>query len=250
MFNSETMKLGRKAIKRDSRTMRLSRYFTAELPAPPASCDYSKGITQFGMMLNDQLGCCTIAGIGHALQTWTANVSTEITVPDSSILTFYEKWDGYVQCDPSTDQGGIELDVLKNWKNSDFSGYKLNAYGSIHPAATDHVKQAINLFGGVYIGISLPLSAQNQIGSTWDVAGGKSGAAGSWGGHAVFVLAYDDKGLTCVTWGELQKMTWDFWNTYVDECYGLVSPDWIGANGNSPCGFNLAQLESDVAQIT
>jgi len=46
------------------------------------------------MMLNDRLGCCTISAVGHAVQTWTANaLGRELTVPDSTILEYYEKWD-------------------------------------------------------------------------------------------------------------------------------------------------------------
>ena len=70
-----TYRLGRKCVKTDSRTLRLAKY-TADLPTPPASSDWTKGITQWGMMLNDTLGDCTIAGLGHALQVWTVNAST------------------------------------------------------------------------------------------------------------------------------------------------------------------------------
>ena len=81
-------------------------YLTGALPAAPARVDYTHGITDWGMMLNDQLGCCTIAAVGHAVQTWTANaMGRELTVPDSAILEHYEKWDGYNPADPSTRPG-------------------------------------------------------------------------------------------------------------------------------------------------
>ncbi len=77
MADHSKMKLGRKAIKTDTRTLALGRYLTPSLPPPPAAQDWTKGITAWGMMLNgpepsepqfpDGLGDCTIAGCGHAI---------------------------------------------------------------------------------------------------------------------------------------------------------------------------------------
>src|SRR5580658_8869232 len=64
MFDHTKAKLGKKAPKIDSRTLRLAKYLTA-VPPPPASCDWTKGVTEWGMMLNDALGDCTCAAIGH-----------------------------------------------------------------------------------------------------------------------------------------------------------------------------------------
>jgi hypothetical protein len=244
------MRLGRKAIKTDSRTLRLARYFLGALPPSPTSKDWTKGLTSFGMMLNDSLGCCTIAGVAHAIQIFSANSGAEVTIPDSDILTAYEQWDGYSPSDPSTDQGGVELDVLTDWKASGFFGHVLDGFADVDPSHTENVQQAINLFGGLYIGLGLPLSAQAQVGGLWDVAAGSDGDPGSWGGHCVFVAAYDVQGLTCITWGALQKMTWAFWNKYVDEAHTLISQDFIAATGLDPSGFDLAALEADIAQIS
>jgi hypothetical protein len=242
-------KLGRKAIKTDTRTLMLARYFTSALPAPPRAADWTRGMTSWGMMLNDKLGDCTIAGIGHAVQVWSANAFQEITVSDDVILAAYEQWNGYNPVDPSTDQGGIELDVLTDWKANGLAGHRLLAFADPKAANLVEVRQSIALFGGVYIGISLPLTAQSQ--DVWDVVpddGSGSSAAGSWGGHAVFVPAYDANGFTCITWGQQKKMTTAFWQMYVDEAHALLSPDWLTAKG-SPSGFDLAQLEADLALI-
>jgi len=85
MADHSKMKLGRKAIKTDTRTLAFGDYLTPALPPPPPAADWTKGITSWGMMLNDSLGDCTIAGCGHALQVWTANTSGIVTVPDPTI---------------------------------------------------------------------------------------------------------------------------------------------------------------------
>jgi hypothetical protein len=242
------MKLGRKAIKTDSRTLMLGKYLTSSLKPPPAKADWTKGITSWGMMMNDSLGDCTIAGAGHAVQVWTANSSKMVTVPDSTIESFYEKWDGYVPGDPSTDNGGVELDVLNDWKKNGFAGTALTAFADPKASNLVQVRQSIALFGGVYIGLGLPITAQKQ--DIWDVVpnGGAKAKPRSWGGHCVFVPKYDQKSFTCITWGQPKVMTVAFWKKYCDEAHTLLSPAWISAKG-APSGFNLAQLTADLGMI-
>lgn len=249
-MNLSKMKLGRKAVKHDVRTLLMARYFTEALPPPASTADWTGGLTSFGQMLNDSLGCCTIAGCGHATQTWTKAVGLEVTVPDSTILRYYEAWDGYDPNDPSTDQGGVELDVLTDWRKQTFAGVALSAFAAVNPLETDNVKRTIGLFGGAYIGLGLPVTAQTQ--ETWHVVrnGGADAEPGSWGGHCVWVAGYDAEGLTVITWGALKRMTWNFWNKYVDEAYGLISTSFINPSGVSPSGFNFEQLSLDLQQVT
>ncbi len=73
MTDHSLMKLGKLAARRDPRTLRLARYLAPALPPPPAQVDYTCGVKDWGMMLNDRLGCCTIAAVGHAVQAWRLN---------------------------------------------------------------------------------------------------------------------------------------------------------------------------------
>jgi hypothetical protein len=248
VVDHKKMKLGRKAVKTDTRTLKLRDYLTATLPPPPPAADWTKGITGWGMMLNDQLGDCTIAACGHAVQVWTANTGTILTVPDSSIEAMYEKWDGYVPGDASTDTGGVELDVLNDWRQQGLDGHTLLAFADPALSSIDEIRHSIALFGGVYIGLALPLTAQNQ--DVWDVVAGAGANANknSWGGHCVFVPKYDQNGFTCITWGQLKTMTIAFWNQYCDEAHALLGQDWMSAKG-SPQGFDQAQLEADLKAI-
>jgi hypothetical protein len=75
------------------------------------------------------------------------------------------------------------------------------------------------------------------------------GKPGSWGGHAVPVVAYDTRGLTVVTWGALQVMTWSFWDTYCDEGYAIISKDYLTKKKDTPEGFNMQQLQADLADL-
>ena len=80
-------KLRKKPPRFDPRTLKIERYFTTALPAPPPRVDWSRGFNiNYGMMLNDTLGDCTEAKKGHAVQVWTLCNGRMVTVPDSVVL--------------------------------------------------------------------------------------------------------------------------------------------------------------------
>jgi hypothetical protein len=252
------MKLGKQQAKFDPRTLRFKDYALATYTPPPFA-SYTWGVTNWGMMLNgpeatmpagvpaDGLGDCTIAACGHAIQVWTHDT---VTVTDEVILSYYEKFCGYVLGNESTDNGGVEIDVLNDWKSQTFSGHVLRGFVAPQPQNFTHVQHSIAEFGGIYIGLQLPNSAmtQSQNGQVWDVVADDGGIAG---GHAVFCPAYhtndpnvDKKTtITCVTWGGLQKMTIDFWDKYCDESYCLLGAAW------TPKGIDIAELEADLATV-
>jgi hypothetical protein len=238
-------RLGRKAVVRDSRTFKLAKYLNkAVLPTPPVSVDWTKGTQSWGMMLNDQLGDCTIAGAAHAIQVWTQANESMVTLPDSVIESFYETWDGYRPNDPDSDQGGIELNVLKQWRNGGMDGHKLDAFADADVQDINEVKLAIYLFGGLYIGFDVPNNMDETPGAIWDIAG----AGPISGGHCVHVAGYDTNYVYVISWGSVYKMTWAFWLKYVDEAHTLLSFDWI-KNSVSPNGFAQAVLEQDLSAI-
>jgi hypothetical protein len=136
------------------------------------------------------------------------------------------------------------LDVLGLWRAHGIGRHHIGAYAKV--SVYDHVlmRTACWLFGGLYLGLSLPISAQDQ--QTWDFTGSLSGThtPGSWGGHAVDVVRYDANTLTIVTWGALKKMTWAFADRYCDEAYCLLSNDFLKGK-HAPNGFDLDAKKSD-----
>lgn len=243
-------KLGKKSARKDPRTLRLMDYASL-LPPAPSSCNLSSKMTNIGMMLNDSLGDCTCATVGHIIQQWTAACGSQIILPDSDILALYEKVGGYVAGNPSTDEGAVALDVLNYWAKNGISDHNLVAYACLDTNHIAQAKAAIYYFGAAYIGVELPESAAKQ--NIWDVPWlgtlGK-GKKGSWGGHAIPIVAYDSSFVYCVTWGEIKAMTWSFYTTYCDEAYALLSMDWINtATKLSPENFDLAALQLDLHNI-
>lgn len=239
-----TVRLGKLARKFDPAIRAIAPMSHVWPPAPATVNWADKADQNFGMMMNDRLGDCTCAAGGHLVQVWTSQTRpNEITVLDDDVGKFYQGACGWNPADPATDQGGIETVVLRYWQKNPLAGHKLDAVGSVAPGSRTDVKAAIWLFGGCYIGVQLPISAQSQ--GIWDVpVQGPigSGEPGGWGGHAVCVVGYNDDGLDFVSWGKLMRMTWRFWDTYCDEAYALLSPDWFAATDVAPPNFKYQQL--------
>jgi hypothetical protein len=243
-------RLGKQPPRSDLRTLQLTNYLKVEaLPAPPSELNYGKKLPpNWGMMGNNKIGDCTCAAAGHSIQEWSKiGGKALITIPDSAVLAAYEAVSGYNPEDPKTDRGANELDLLNYWRKTGIGGYRITAYVGLEPHNSDHVKDAIDIFGNCYIGLALPVSAQTQL--IWTVPPGGPvghGAPGSWGGHAVIVVGYDARTLTVVTWGKLQQMTWQFWDTYCDEAYGLLCTQLWKKN---PVNLDVATLMADLQAV-
>ena len=245
------MKLGRLPPRNDPRTLRLARYLTPDLPPAPESVDYGAAVPSWPMYRNDAIGDCTCAAAGHCIEAWTqASRGAAALVSDADVLAAYEAVSGYVPGIPASDTGAVELDVLRYWRSRGVGGHQIGAFASVDPGQVEQVKHAVHLFGGAYLGVALPVSAEGQV--VWDVVDPSlSGPSrpGSWGGHAINVVAYDAGGLTVVTWGALRRMTWAFFGAYVDEAWALLSPDWLGADAHAPVGLDLEQLRADLDAV-
>ncbi|HWJ33262.1 MAG TPA: hypothetical protein VNR59_13075 [Gaiellaceae bacterium] len=244
-----TGKLGKLPVRTDVRTLALGRYLdTAELPPPPATFDEAARVPDWPMYANDRIGDCTTAAAGHMIEAWTAAAHGRATeLPERAVL---DAFDAVKLVDPVTgEEGAIELDVLVYWRKHGIGGHRIGAFARLPVHDHTVVRAAAWLFGGVYIGLQLPLTARDQ--EVWDWTGSLSGEAlpGSWGGHAVDVVSYDEAGLTIVTWGSLKRMTWSFWDRYCDEAYALLARDFLEA-GRAPNGFDLPALQRDLRLVT
>ena len=253
-------KLGKRPARLDARTLKMAHYLKhpAALPIPPAEVSYVVDVPSWPMLLNDQLGDCVIAAMGHMVQQWTffsGGPAAMQVMTDAEALAAYEAIAGYNPADPTTDQGTDMLTALNYWRNTGITVagklHKIAGYVSIDPTNALQVQLAIWIFGNLFTGVALPVSAQSE--NDWTVPdGGIYGAAGqpgSWGGHCIPIDARSPITATCVTWGERLKMSHNFFTDYCDELYAVLSNDWIGSNGLAASGIDLKALQADIAQL-
>ena len=206
------------------------------------------------MFLNDQLGDCVPAAMAHMIEQWSFYATgVQAGITNQQVLGAYEVLGGYIPGDPTTDNGVVMLSALQWWKNTGFAGHKILAYMSVDWTNLTEVFQAIQLFGNVFYGLALPISAQSGEGWTVGLGGPENGgfntAVGGWGGHCVPVVAASPETLTCITWGQRLKMSHNFFADYAEEAYVVLSPDWFSKLGTSPTGLDLNQLTADLAVL-
>lgn len=253
-ISGDDVKLGRnKPYTRAEKPRLVLEHYLDHLPAPHATVDRASKVASWPMYLNDSIGDCTCAAIGHVIQGWTAySQGTAVAVPDNAILKAYEDVSGYDPATGANDNGAVEQDVLNYWRKTGVAGHKIGGFAEL--ASLDNLtlaKQALQYFGTVYLGIQVPSSAMEQFdaGEPWDFVG-------DWnieGGHAVPVQYWttDRKGeIEVVTWGQRQRMTRSFWYQYVEEAWVVFSADWLNAAGDDPDGISRAALRADFQALT
>lgn len=252
--NGNTMNiypLGKKPVRHDPRTFKLATYLTTALSPPPEEVSRVTHVPSWPVFLNDELGDCVIAAMGHMQMQWSyyvTNGTAMKTATNNQVLVAYEALSGFIPGRPSTDDGVVMLDALNYWRKIGFNGEKIAAYMSVDFSNLTQVFQAIQLFGNLFVGLAMPVSAQGQ--DSWTVHSGAASTPGSWGGHCVMIPAASPITMTAITWGERLKMSHNFFKDYVEEAYVVLSPDWLSsATGLSPDSLNLDQLLADLSQL-
>jgi hypothetical protein len=246
-YEPKKFSFGKNKPQLDPRTLKMSTYAVA-IPDPPESFDnlqvvYQKlGINDPTILYpidgNDEYGDCTFAGMAHARTTYGGLVGVKNIPVAKDVINAYFKF----TC--GKDSGCNELAVLKYWRKKGFAGEKPLGFVSIDPKNHTHVKQAIQLFGGVYLGFNVQEQCQNDFenGVTWTPGTLLNE------GHAIYAVSYDKDTVTVLTWGNIQKGTWDWWDETVDEAYAIL-PQEAQTPGFAP-GFDLAELQKDIIGVS
>jgi hypothetical protein len=250
-----TLKLGLKLVGR-SRPIKLkfSKY-AADLPAPPAEFGHEGLIAAgaWGMLGNDQVGDCVIAGAYHETMLWAKEGGKSVEATTANALKTYSAITGYDPTDPSTDQG-TDMDAAAKYRRHtgivDAAGavHKVGAYLDLDPGNLKQLRQAAWLFGAVGLGIEVPdfAMAQFNAGEAWDVQAGRHEIEG---GHYIPAVAMRGGDILVVTWRRIQRMTESFFRKYCDQAIVYLSEEMLTA-GKSPEGFDLATLKADFTAIT
>jgi hypothetical protein len=240
-------RFGKHPPKVDYRTLRFKNYLKPGIAGPPPTysvltrvCSNLKAkdpATLFPMDGNDRLGDCTIAALAHAITTYQGLDRKKDIPAQAAVIKLYSHLTG------GPDSGLNELDVLNYWRRHKAFGDEILAYASIDPKNHTHVQQAIQLFGGVYLGFQVQENCIQEFDAHQPWTPGKL----TNDGHAVFAVAYDQTGVTVLTWGNTQQGTWAWWDECVDETYAILPPE-AKKPGFAP-GFDIKQLQADLAQV-
>lgn len=220
----------------------------------PRGWEYALPATGLDILGNDTWGDCAEAGAMHLIQVQTANAGVPLHGTLEQTLDLYSAVTGFDPKDASTDQGTELLSLLQYWKNV---GIKVTTAGglvvthhilgwaSLDISSVPQMRYASDLFGGTYLGVNLPESAEDDT-SNWTVNPANSKIVG---GHCITGVGQGSAGGHLISWGVLIPFTWNFMHQFLDEAYVVVSPEWLRANGQSPSGLDLPGLLNAMKEL-
>lgn len=234
--------------KGDNAALKLKAYMGPALPPPPPAVDWTLAISEpLEMMLNDTIGDCTAADIGHIILLQTACGSGIFVPSNADVETFYSGCVGYVPGDPSTDVGASLSEAAGHARRVGMAGHKIRGALDVNFRKPESIKQSIYLFKNCAFGVRLPKSAEDGFGKRiWN----NITDTNILGGHDVPGVAYDDEGVVVITWGGYQKVSWAWLATYCIEAQARLYEDAVESDyGLDPNGFNMQQLADDLAIV-
>lgn len=199
-------------------------------------------IRSFG---NNRFGNCTRAKQAIAsMRMERIETRRNPIITDDEIIRVYKemttrRYDADWEHDPvSADTGAYETDALSDWRNpettfKDTKGRPLTIDAYLRINAADHhaLKEAVFTAGahGIAVCLNLPLAfARIQPPQPWTIPPGqmllREWMPGTWGGHSMWAVDYDEKGITLVhTWDmQDQLLTWEAAAAYLDEAHIVI----------------------------
>jgi hypothetical protein len=191
-------------------------------------------------MLNNDIGICGIADGGHFLRQMSAIRGLPDPVTHVGLLDAYKAVGGY-DGTPASDRGVYMLDMFKHWRSVGICGVKIEGFVSIDPCNPSQLAVAARLFGGVFLGLTLPKSIETQ-----EIWSDDKPASPIIGRHAVWVMSVSSGLLVCNTWGERRPFTLPFHFARCDEAYAAFCPELLPPSGLE---FDLDQLRYDLARL-
>lgn len=210
------------------------------LPRPPVSVAVPE--VAYPIDRNDVEGDCTLAGVDHLLRAWNAQYPLEqARIPsEAEIESTYRTLTG------GADSGLVEASLLRFWMLEGLFGTKIEGYAPIDPRNLLTIHQAIAFYGGAYLGILCPRSAQEQFANRepWTYCGEETRD-----GHCVLALGYDERGdLLVATWGGIATLTAGFRAHYLEEAWCVLGPQLVAAKRDT-LGLDLDALKADLARV-
>ena len=235
-------KLGKLDPKRPAGLHQLAFYQGSPLPVAPDTVAVPN-VDNWGILGNDTHGDCTFAGIVHARMANAAFLGITETFPsDTDVVNAYLSYTG------GADAGAVEADLLKFWQGNGLFGSKLSAFAPTDHADLDELRSVIANFGLAYIGVQLPVTFSDQFRNNqpWDLTGTPADQQIE-GGHCIILVGYDKDYVECITWGKVQKITWQWLQSYMEESWALITPEIVqkGAYGD----MRIEDLTADLGKL-
>lgn len=206
----------------------------ATITHSPAADHFAK-VGDWGLYGNDKYGDCGPTSVANLVKLVTKYLGTaEWSPTQDDVFDLYRR-SGNPGFDPTTDadDNGVDMQtMLEALLDGGIGGKKPLAFAKVDHSNEDELLAAIEIFGGVLLGVDLKEAQDEQTNEgLWDYVR----RSGEWGGHAVLSGRYTDKSGTSadrtgvVTWAMLVDFTEAFRQNQVQEVWVVIWPENVGS---------------------
>jgi hypothetical protein len=251
------MKLGRCPVapERLAGAPQLVNHMHAAAPVPPVY-DTTKLPLRPGLYGNDQHSNCTAVGLANAARAAAARNGFQIAIGLPDVMAFYSASTGYVPTDPSTDQGGVELDVLGYQLRNGFrragADELVGAFATFDPSDRRTFAQAMVTCSSCYIGIDLAAADLTDTADdpsvVWDTVTPGDQTPDPDNGHCVMTFGYTGLGGTDLvrigTWGIWKLATWQWVLSRTVESHVVIWRQLMPASGHTSDNLDYAGMHA------
>lgn len=234
-------------------TLHLRRFAPAP-SKPPPSGDVSGGITDWGMLGNDQHSDCGAAAFQHGRMAKSGqnvlNDNGQELPADSQAATDYTLASYYAYGRSMGEPGQDPDQGVDNatWLKFLFDQKMIEGYAELNASDPDEVHMAMLNFNGVLIGCCLTDDAEQEFNDhqPWNITPSDRPDANE--GHDIYLVKYDANGETIVTWGADQECT-VAWEKGQAQAGDLEAWVFITAEDAKRNGVDLAALQQAIRDL-
>jgi hypothetical protein len=220
-------------------------HYAATWGAPPPQLDRNNIAYAPKLYGNDTLPDCTAAGLANAADAQAAlNGLGAVAIDEQHVVDFYADCVGCtVPAQLAATAGARELDVLSYQARKGFDvglpAPLVADCATFDPRNRGLLANAMAHLGSGYLGVALAIADQATYGANglWDTdtpAADGDPTPGSWGLHCLVCWSYSGLGdtdvVTLATWGALQRATWRWVASRIEEAHAVIFRDLVGAD--------------------
>lgn len=205
----------------------------------PAIVNYFAPVAKWPILGNATLNDCSVAAAGDLNLAWNA----ELGHPQQTISTGIAT-STYFSLTGGANSGLNDSQLLSYWQRQGVGNTQIAAYGAINSQSIQTVKQAIRLFGGLYVtvGISSTTIAEWNAHQPFSIPAGQSPTVST--AHVMTAVGYDANYVYGVSWGRLVKMTWGWWTAYAENAWAIIPEQFVTAGHGPIPSIPVAELKS------
>lgn len=219
----------------------LTYYVAGDLPKPPPSVAVPT-VADWGMLANDTLGDCGVAGLEHGFMTDAAITDEQESEPSDAQAAAY-----YMTYTHDQDTGVVLSEYLAYVRKHGYYGHTVSAYAPVAVHDVPTLQTAVHMYGFTYTGIVVTAPMQQAFANhqPWTA---EMLDAGVLGGHCVPIVGYDDQFLRVITWGGVQEITYSAWHLMSSEAWACITGEFVKAHGDDR-GISLSALQADLNRL-